>query len=197
MTNRQPWHRQEGETSKAYNAFVIYRDMGPGRSLEKVCQNLSKRPHYITILKEWSSRHGWVARCLAHDEDMADRRRKAQAEAIERMAERQAQQGMAFQQVATSHFMDPATKKLRTQLDKDADAIRAMEVGVKIERTARGEPTEIVDVRLVEQWTQEIAGVFVEVNSEPDPDRRTALFAEKADEVVKRLVSGGKKESIE
>ena len=36
------WERQKNESSKAYAAFCVYRDLGPERSLEKVRQNLEK-----------------------------------------------------------------------------------------------------------------------------------------------------------
>ena len=36
------WERQEGETSRAYEAFSAYRDLGSARSLAKVGQLLGK-----------------------------------------------------------------------------------------------------------------------------------------------------------
>ena len=34
----KPWERQKGESDKAYEAFVTYRDMGTDRSIRAVAQ---------------------------------------------------------------------------------------------------------------------------------------------------------------
>lgn len=44
LTEVNSWHRQPGESAKAYEAFAFYRDMGPERSLLKVCQSIPKMP---------------------------------------------------------------------------------------------------------------------------------------------------------
>lgn len=141
MTEEQckPWHRQPGESSKAFHAFMLYRDMLPKeRSLAKLHKN-----HFKTASKrwlaEWSRKYSWVARATAHDEHLAAVRAEAQEQAIIEMVERQAKEGMALQH--------KGIEKLQATKPKDmtvGTAIRAVDVGVKIERTARGEPTEIV-----------------------------------------------------
>lgn len=60
----RPWDCQPGETSKAYQAFVTYRDMGPDRSLRAVGQELDKSHQ---VLSRWSSQHHWVSRVAAWD----------------------------------------------------------------------------------------------------------------------------------
>src|SRR4051794_14613864 len=56
---RKPYERQPGEPSVAFGAFVVYRDLGPERSLQKVSQKYAKG---IPILKRWSALHRWVER---------------------------------------------------------------------------------------------------------------------------------------
>lgn len=140
MTENQPWHRQPRESSKAFHAFMLYRDMPPKeRSLEKVRQKLTKTPPYLRHLKKWSSYYSWVARAQAHDDHLAAVGAEAQEKAVKDMAERQAREGMAMQSKGMT--------KLRRMKAKDMqprDAIHAVDVGAKLERTARGEPTEIV-----------------------------------------------------
>lgn len=58
------WDRQPGETSKAYEAFVIYRDAGPARSVRFVSEQLSKSQ---TVIKRWSSGNNWVERAAEWD----------------------------------------------------------------------------------------------------------------------------------
>ena len=49
------WTRLENETSRAYHAFCIYRDMGPERSLEKVREKLREEGKKVTILQQTKS----------------------------------------------------------------------------------------------------------------------------------------------
>jgi len=147
MTENKPWHRQPGETAKAFHAFVLYRDMLPKeRSLQKVRQKLTKTPPYLRYLKTWSSRFSWVARAQAYDDHLAEVKAEAQEHAIVEMTELQAREGRALQTVGMRRFVDEQGKVRIgiAQGMKDADAIRAIDVGAKLERTARGEPTEIV-----------------------------------------------------
>lgn len=60
----RPWDRQPGETSKAYEAFLTYRDLGAGRSIQLVCNELGKSK---TVMDRWSSQHNWVSRAAAWD----------------------------------------------------------------------------------------------------------------------------------
>lgn len=64
MVDLDPWDRQPRESSKAYEAFVIYRDMGADRTTRSTAEALTKSE---TLIKEWSSKHGWVERAAAWD----------------------------------------------------------------------------------------------------------------------------------
>ncbi len=56
------WSRQEGESARAFEAFALYRDMGPERSLAKVGRGLGKSRG---LMERWSSAHDWVDRVEA------------------------------------------------------------------------------------------------------------------------------------
>lgn len=63
------WHKRGSETNKAYAAFVIYRDLGHNRSLQKAAnQYYGKSAANVRQLERWSSQHDWVARVAAYDE---------------------------------------------------------------------------------------------------------------------------------
>ncbi len=142
---KKPWHRQENESTKAFHAFMLYRDMLPkGRSIQKVLETTDKKPSYYRHLARWSSRYEWVKRATFHDDHMAEVKREANQKAIEEMAERQAKEGMALQQKGIERLADMAGREMRMR-----DAIRAIEVGAKLERTARGEPSEITKHQIV------------------------------------------------
>ena len=169
MIEHKPWHRQPGESSKAFHAFMLYRDMLPkGRSLRKVGQELGKTPSYVKYLQKWSVLYGWVARAQAHDDHLAAIRAEAQEKAVKEMAERQAKEGMALQTTGIKRFVDDEGK-LRPEVAKgmkDRDAIHAIDVGARIERTARGEPTEIMKqehtIRRAEDLTDDELAEIIE-----------------------------------
>lgn len=72
------WERLESDTSKSYEAFCIYRDMGSKRSLERVGQALSKSK---ALMDRWSSAHNWQARVIVWDDYQDGLRIEAQAQA--------------------------------------------------------------------------------------------------------------------
>jgi len=84
----QPWDRQEGETSKAYAAFVAYLELGPERSIDAAFrqQNGSRkaagRPFWW---HRWSSKWSWVARAEAFDHHELTEKIEARAEVRERL----------------------------------------------------------------------------------------------------------------
>lgn len=84
----KPWERQPKESEEAYAAFLAYRDMGPGRTLEGAGKLLEKSWKHFG---HYSSRWRWVERCEAWDNHLQrERDRVAVAEA--RKWERRRQQ---------------------------------------------------------------------------------------------------------
>lgn len=64
------WQRQKNETARAFAAFCAYRDLGPGRSLDKAWGLLSGRDPMKKApgrIQEWSRSFQWVRRCEAWD----------------------------------------------------------------------------------------------------------------------------------
>lgn len=86
----KPWGRRD-ETDKAYRAFCIYRELGPGpgRSLHSAYRRYVEErdgedpgagicaPSYF---QAWSSRHDWVARVRAWDAYLDRQAREAAEE---------------------------------------------------------------------------------------------------------------------
>ncbi len=72
----KPWERQKGESEQAYEAFVIYRDLGLKRSNHEVCERLSKSRQLIS---RWKAKYSWDDRVRAYDNAME---RQAHAEAV-------------------------------------------------------------------------------------------------------------------
>jgi len=149
------WDRQKNESSKAYAAFCVYRDLGPDRSLEKVRQTLDK-PRSRKWLGEWCATYNWVERARAYDDYLEKKKREEKEKAILEMAERHARLAMAFQQRVAERLREINPSEL-----SPADMARWLDIATKLERLSRGEPTEIekqehsgdieVEIRLVDE----------------------------------------------
>ena len=135
----QPWLRLENESTKGYNAFCKYRDMSPDvRSYDKVREALGKKAGYIRQLEYWASSYNWVQRATQYD-DYCDAQSLAAVElARKEMAERKAKVGMLLQSKGIEKMQNVTEVNITT-----GEAIRSIEIGTRIERTARGEPSEI------------------------------------------------------
>ena len=72
----KPWERQKGESDKAYEAFVTYRDMGTDRSIRAVAQKLGKSR---TQIGKRSSGWEWTERVRAYDNELE---KEARAQAV-------------------------------------------------------------------------------------------------------------------
>lgn len=70
------YEQMAGESSKAFEAFALYRDMGSQRSMRQVEQRLNKS---LTLLAKWSKKWNWQERIRAYDADL-DRKTQAQNE---------------------------------------------------------------------------------------------------------------------
>lgn len=90
---KAPWDRLPGESSKAYVAFITYRDLGPYRSIRKAIekQGLSVKARLRTWLG-WSSKYHWVERASAWSDHVSRLELDATERAIIAAAEREAAQ---------------------------------------------------------------------------------------------------------
>ena len=88
----KPWERQKGESEKAFEAFVTYRDMGEKRTLTAVAEKLQKSG---TLIRRWKSTWDWAERVRAYDNELE---KEARAKAIkDRKAMTERHIGIAMQ----------------------------------------------------------------------------------------------------
>jgi hypothetical protein len=59
---------QPKESSKAFTAFKIYRDLGAERSLVKACESYYGTRSNLAQIKVWSRKFDWVDRARAYDD---------------------------------------------------------------------------------------------------------------------------------
>lgn len=136
-----PWERQPGEPPRAFAAFARYRDLGPGRSLARVAEDVSKVGQVWgkrkSVLNRWSAVHGWVKRAAAWDAFLDRQRQEATVDAVREMAERHAKVAatMGAKVVERLRAIDPQTLSA-------SDLARWFEIAVRIERLSRGLVTE-------------------------------------------------------
>ncbi len=139
----KPWERQPDETTKPYEAFCVYRDMGIERSIRKVAERLSKSE---TLMARWSTKNNWVERVTAWDDEQERIEREAaqkqQLEDIKKMRKRHAA-------IATQMLIKASTalQSLPPDEVKAADISRMVDVASKLERISRGDVGDVVEER--------------------------------------------------
>ncbi len=139
----KPWERQPGETTKAFEAFCIYRDLGVDRSLAKVAEQLKKSG---TLMGRWSGTYDWVNRAAAWDneQDRIEREtaEKERIKAIKSMRKRHAG-------LASAMLVKAATALQQLQPDEITpnEISRMVDVASKLERISRGDVGDVIEER--------------------------------------------------
>ncbi|MGW3563066.1 hypothetical protein ACWDSL_04035 [Streptomyces sp. NPDC000941] len=102
----EPWERQAAESVQAFEAFAVYRDLGPVRSVTKAAQELHKSR---TLLGRWSRQYAWVMRATAYDRELDRVFLAEQHQARRDIARRHAKLAQAFlgKAVARLQALDP------------------------------------------------------------------------------------------
>lgn len=161
-----PWMRQDHETGKAYEAFAVYRDLGPTRAISGVERHFAEigRRRNRRLYERWSAQWAWVRRSVLYDQDV-DRRKWEEDE--RKRVEMVDRHGRAFQALFAK-----AMQRVVGSPDNGVQPIDMNDVGyrdlvsgvvelAKMERTTRGVPAE--------HTRQDITGmpsVNVEVNAQ-------------------------------
>lgn len=158
-TPPEPWERQKGESARAYEAFTTYRDMGAGRSHNKVVQKLGKNRATISL---WSSKYDWVKRVNAWDAEQDRITRQAQIEEIKKMRKRHADLANAMLVKAAK-----ALHRIPDDEVKAGDVSRMVETAAKLERISRGDVGEVVEERDGGQATP-VVQFYIPSNNRPD-----------------------------
>ena len=134
-----PWEQQNGEGAKAFEAFCIYRDLGPSRSLAKVAKRLGKSN---TLIERWSAAYDWVNRCNAWDLEQDRVARQQQLDEIKKMRKRHA----AVAQKALEKIAE-ALEMIDTTRMGSAGMASLMETASKLERISRGDVGDVIEER--------------------------------------------------
>lgn len=136
---RDPWwERQPKEPSKSWQSFVMYRDLGPNRSLEAVRKALGVS---LMLMERRCSLWRWVSRAEAWDDYLDRQARVVVVDERQEAARRHLQISRAFQGKVIEKLQSLEGVKLSPR-----DASTWLDIAVKIERQALGESTEKIEV---------------------------------------------------
>jgi hypothetical protein len=130
------WEQLDNENGRAFEAFLVYREMGLSRSLKKVANVIGRSRSWT---ERMASSNEWTLRARAYDREVDRIRLAANAEAQVEMILRHARLGQEV--VALAH---DALRRIDPESLKPGDVVRLLELGVKTERLSRGAPTEHV-----------------------------------------------------
>lgn len=135
-----PWAQQEGEDDFEYQLFRDFRDQKTKKNRRDSPK--WKEPKMIEIIKK----NNWEHRARAFDAYDEELRIRAQHAAAVEMNERHADNAQKALTIAMQTIMQYVQTKdnPNPMRLKPSDAIKLMDVAVKIERLARGEPDSIV-----------------------------------------------------
>ena len=152
---RLPWDRVDGESSRNYHNFLHWLRLDPYRRAMRTAyadhqtQCLQKPPTKAAVPHDWNVlrlKFSWVERALAADRDAAERLRLQQiadtaAMRLKHIAIATAAQNLCVQQL--NQWLQSNTIPQMTPVQ----LLRVFSMAVAVERTARGQPAEIVEHR--------------------------------------------------
>ena len=176
---------------KADTLFDVYLMMGESRTLEKlhaICTDAGMGHSYsLSTLKAYSQRFNWQQRIPDATERAQAQKSIEHAAVVQEMNDRQSRLGTAAQSLAMGGFQQ-AAKNITQLTPRDSGYLA--DVGVKLERLARGEATmrQDVAVQMVAPIVQNIVVLFQEINAIPDPDRRLREFGMGADRILEEAM---------
>lgn len=138
-----PFEQQPEESSKAFGAFVVYRNLGPERTLSAVARKIEKSNQ---LMGRWSKRYNWKARAAAWDAEADKRALELQVKEIAEMRDRHAGLAGKIQKIV-DHEIDLILQAINngwlTGLSRK-EVLAFAEFATKLERLTRGEPDSIV-----------------------------------------------------
>lgn len=142
----QMWDKRPTETPRAFQMFQMYRDMGTTRSIRKLQEHTGIS---LSALARWSSQYDWVDRAGSWDGHVDRERQLQSVEDARAMQERHA--------AIATRMMSKALEKIRNIKPETLtvrEAVMLMDLGVRIERRARGD----VDMNVAVNANVEVRG---------------------------------------
>lgn len=136
MTNA--WERQSNESTKAYERFCLYRDMGTHRSLRKLACDLNLN---LSTLAEHSKKYSWPTRAMEFDDFIEKATQQNQIAQIRSMKRRQIVLAIKAQKVALLGLKKLIQEITSSEIRVKPEGLaKLLDSGCRLERINRDEP---------------------------------------------------------
>ncbi len=187
--------RVELQKARADVFFIVYYDMGPERSLEKLQIYVAgmglKRA--LNTFKRYSHQYDWQQRVVEEDTRRTAQEQNDADSVRYKMMDRHSKMGKTLQSLAMAgmyNFQEIMEKKHRLAFNP-AEIVSMAKTGSDLELRAAGEPTLKVEITtiLYNVMITRLAIIFQEVNKLPTMDAREARFAFLVDQYQQRALS--------
>lgn len=157
-----PWEKLESETMKQFQAFVVYRELGPTRTLREAAIIHYRIPEgqydpkmgKMRVFERWSARNKWVQRCEEYDQYVELKESEKNADTVRRMKVRH----QSIAAAATAKVVEGINALDATKLN-GVQLMQMFDLAVKNERLALGVPNDITALTNVEGGPVEMASV--------------------------------------
>lgn len=160
--SEQPWERQKGEGSQAFEAFSLYLDMGANRSIRAVGQELGKSR---ALIERWSSAYDWVERCRAWDNYLKQEAQKAAIAEAKSMTRRHIKMAQKIQDAAMIALQNKGSAmvtpknfasivKLSTDLERTSVAAEVATATEAVSGTQETEEPNTLADAITEAWKE-------------------------------------------
>jgi len=133
----ESWGKLEGETSNAYAAFCVFRDLGADRNIRKAVEaaehDKGKRDRRYSVFRNWAAQYRWKERTVDFDRYLEQLKQTELRKTIEAQGEKHRQ--------VTGKMLDVVLKKLDTMNPDDLSQGSVTEwvnTAIKSEREAAG-----------------------------------------------------------
>jgi hypothetical protein len=145
---RNLWDRQPDESSGAFAAWVVYRDMVPDRKQSRVARELKKSGQLIS---KWSAKNQWARRVEAWEIYLDQRRREETVLEVIEARKRQLQIGKLLLSKGLEALLalkpTIARKNAAGEVEhilciKPGDLVKLLEAGARFVKVALGEVDE-------------------------------------------------------
>jgi hypothetical protein len=165
--DRDSPERLPDETARAYQAFSVYRDLGPSRSHDLAWKRLGDEqgkdrssPRRSGHWAQWSTKFNWVARAETHDQLINEARRTADVERRQQLQETRSRFAAGEQERKQKLVlaMDLALHKMLTASATEITQVKSdREAGTKI--TTRVRPPNLRGVAALADVANKTAGL--------------------------------------
>ena len=165
----QPWHRLPGESGIAHETFLLFRDLGPKRTVAAAAREAGK---CASLLYRWVARHHWWERARAwdlaqeRDREMSARRQREQVhERWLRNADRLERLAMAI--IASMVRPDPDTGQPRLDPSvRSHDAMGMLKLSLQIHDRIAATAPEPLDEMALDKKMNRMSDVELEAAME-------------------------------